>query len=129
MASKGNSASMSFLFCVVLSIIVFALLQAQKPFFAGSEMGTIAGGIVASLIFVFSLTAIGNLEQMVGKSETHWIEVFLAMMIAGFAAGSVHRVCVTVCILSSFGWSYYLNNLAHSTYRSDAPVEEKKKRR
>jgi len=120
----------------LLSVVLFAGMQLFRPQLAAQEYTTILGGFIGSLLFITSLTAIGNLEQtLFGESfQTKLIEVLLALCIACAASGLVHRVCVTTCILFSLVGLYYLNRLAQRVYAvpevaaTDASVKAKKKR-
>nr|DAD43301.1 TPA_asm: hypothetical protein HUJ06_001531 [Nelumbo nucifera] len=61
---------------------------------ASSELFTILGGFISSLIFAVLLTFIGNFQETCGI-RTGWGSVLVAEAIALIAAGTVHRVCVT----------------------------------
>ncbi|KAH9615134.1 hypothetical protein KSS87_001360 [Heliosperma pusillum] len=130
MASTGSSMLLSFLlFTVVLSLEVI-----YRGKLASSELFTILGGFVSTLLFLFSLTCdsilmfvfqfIGNFQETCGI-KTGWGAVVLAEAVALIAAASVHRVCVTTCFLFSAGLLYEVNKL--STMMSSR-LETKSKR-
>ncbi|XP_074312647.1 uncharacterized protein LOC141648089 [Silene latifolia] len=120
MASTGSSMLLSFIFfTVVLSLEVI-----YRGKLASSELFTILGGFVSSLLFLFSLTFIGNFQETCGI-KTGWGAVVLAEAVALVAAASVHRVCVTTCFLFSAGLLYEVNKL--STMMSSR-LETKSKR-
>ena len=44
------------------------------------------------------------------------LQLVLALGLAMFAAGMVHRVCVTVCLILSILATYFINRLSLSKY-------------
>jgi hypothetical protein len=58
--------------------------------------------------------------------------VVVALLTAMFSSSLIHRVSVTVCLLLSMGWLYYMNKISHSIYSasvaSAATVQVKKKK-
>ncbi|KAJ7563418.1 hypothetical protein O6H91_03G109200 [Diphasiastrum complanatum] len=96
LTNAGNSMLYSFL----LFVITISLQQMYKERLASSEIYTILGGFISSLLFLLALTFIGNLQESLG-TKTGWGAVFLAEVIAAAAAGAVHRVCVTTWLLFS----------------------------
>ncbi len=83
---------------------------------------TIVAGFLASLVFVFLLTAIGNLGRVVfGKGyHTTWLEVVLSLVLAVMTAASVHRVAATVCVIFSGLMLHGINKLSLETYGSSS---------
>ncbi|GMJ07129.1 hypothetical protein like AT1G77350 [Hibiscus trionum] len=61
---------------------------------ASSELFTILGGFISSLLFLVLLTFIGNFQETNGI-RTGWGAVILAEAVALIAASTVHRVCIT----------------------------------
>ena len=54
----------------ILALLTFSGMQWAKPLLASSQPMTILGGFLGSILFVFILTAIGNLEQVLfGKGK------------------------------------------------------------
>ncbi|KAK3230580.1 hypothetical protein Dsin_002461 [Dipteronia sinensis] len=120
MAGTGSSMLYSFLtFTVILS-----LQEMYRGKLASSELFTILGGFISSLLFLVSLTFIGNFQEASGM-RTGWGAVLLAEAIALIAASTVHRVCITTCFLFSAGILYEVNKLSGMTL---AKSESKTKR-
>merc|ERR1711872_453104 len=127
----------SFILSITLTLIVFAGMQLYKAPLASTEWGTILGGFLGSQIFVFLLTAISNLEMtMFGRGFQAKIfpELVLALGVALFAAGMVHRVCVTVCFLFSILATFFINRLSLTKYAvpvvtAETEVLKKKKKK
>ena len=119
--------------CVIAStlcLITFAGMQLFKTQLGSSKMMTILGGFLGSQIFVFALTAINNFENMnFGRNFQSKLfpEVLVCFLLAMFACGMVHRVCVTTCFMFSCVALYYVNNMSTSKYAvAPAPAKGKK---
>eukprot|EP01114_Cavostelium_apophysatum_P020269 TRINITY_DN674_c0_g1_i1.p2 TRINITY_DN674_c0_g1~~TRINITY_DN674_c0_g1_i1.p2 ORF type:complete len:129 (+),score=21.29 TRINITY_DN674_c0_g1_i1:151-537(+) len=98
--SAGTTVAISgFLFLITLSGL---MLGSNK--LASAPQLHIVGGFISSLLFVFALLIIGNLER-----ETKWPEVILSLFIAMIFAASVHRVSVTTCVIFSLAELAWLN--------------------
>ena len=95
--------SASFLVSTVLSVLTFSTMQILKPAIASTPVMTVVGGLIGALLFLFLLTAVGNLEKCVFGSgfASKWVEVSACLAIAVAASGSVHRVSATCCVLFS----------------------------
>ncbi|KAK9271242.1 hypothetical protein L1049_026832 [Liquidambar formosana] len=107
MAGPGNSMLYSFL----LFVVILSLQEMYRGKLASSELFTILGGFISSLLFVVLLTFIGNFQETSGV-KTGWGAVILAEAVALIAAGTVHRVCITTCFLFSAGLLYEINKLS-----------------
>ena len=116
MAVLNESAS--FLVSVLLALLSFSSLQVLKPTLASTQAMTVAGGALASMVFVFLLTALGNLEKVLMGSgfASKWVEVCLCLAAAVSAAASVHRVCATTCVLFSAVWLYGMFKVSNEVY-------------
>ncbi|KAJ7563417.1 hypothetical protein O6H91_03G109200 [Diphasiastrum complanatum] len=112
LTNAGNSMLYSFL----LFVITISLQQMYKERLASSEIYTILGGFISSLLFLLALTFIGNLQESLG-TKTGWGAVFLAEVIAAAAAGAVHRVCVTTCVLFSMAILYEVNKISGTMHQ------------
>ncbi|KAJ4751086.1 Keratinocytes-associated protein 2 [Rhynchospora pubera] len=86
MATPGRSMIYSsLLFSVILS-----LLQMYKGKFASSELMTIVGGLICSLLFILMLTFIGNYQELSG-------------MKTGWGAGNIFitKILVSSCFMNT----------------------------
>ncbi|XP_058075176.1 uncharacterized protein LOC131223711 [Magnolia sinica] len=107
MAGTGSSMLYSFL----LFVIILSLQEMYREKLASSELFTILGGLISSLIFLVLLTFVGNFQESCGM-RTGWGSVLFSELVALAAAGSVHRVCITTCFLFSAGLLYEVNKLS-----------------
>merc|ERR1739840_34517 len=113
---------------------IFSGMQVYKTFLASSQLMTILAGFSGSLLFVFLLTAVGNLEKSVFgfNFQTKLGEVVFCMLMAMSAAGTVHRVSATTCLLFSIGMVWSLNKISQDTYggvqSAPAHTQHKKKK-
>ncbi|GAB2271578.1 hypothetical protein Dimus_006410 [Dionaea muscipula] len=107
MAGTGSSMLLSFL----LFIVILSLQEIYRDKLASSELFTILGGFISAMLFLLSLTFIGNFQERSGM-KTGWGAVILAEAISLVAASTVHRVCVTTCFLFSAGLLYEVNKLS-----------------
>ncbi|XP_010931433.1 uncharacterized protein [Elaeis guineensis] len=101
----------SMLYSLLLFAIIISLLEMYREKLASSELLTIFGGFISSLLFLVMLTFIGNYQESSGM-KTGWGAVVLAEIVALIAASTVHRVCVTTCFLFSAGLLYEVTKLS-----------------
>ncbi|EPS73991.1 hypothetical protein M569_00771, partial [Genlisea aurea] len=107
MAGAGSSMFYSFL----LFVVTLSLQQVYREKLGSSELLTIAGGLISSMIFLLLLTFIGNYQETNGI-KTGWGAVIIAEAVALIAASTVHRVCITTSLLFSGVLLYELNKLS-----------------
>ncbi|XP_055336313.1 protein KRTCAP2 homolog [Paramacrobiotus metropolitanus] len=128
------SAGTSGLIAVASSILLIGAMQLFKAPLSNSQPGTVLGGFLGSQLFVLLLTAVSNFEMSAfgpGFQARVFPEIVSTLLIALFVAGSVHRVCVTTCLLFSFVSLYYLNKMSGTAYgnvtSAQAQVKSKRK--
>ncbi|ESW09459.1 hypothetical protein PHAVU_009G129100 [Phaseolus vulgaris] len=109
MAGSGSSMLYSFL----LFTVILSLQEMYRGKLASSELFTILGGFISSLLFLVVLTFIGNFQETIG-AKTGWGAVIVAEAVALIAASTVHRVCITTCFLFSAGLLYEVNKISGS---------------
>ncbi|CAG9581285.1 unnamed protein product [Danaus chrysippus] len=123
-----NSAT-SFVLSSILALLIFSGMQMYKPLITRSPLTIIFGGYLGSLMFMFFVTAVGNLEAtLFGKNfQLKLPEIVLSMVISLIASGMVHRICFTTCLIFSIITIYYMNKLSQKTYvapvAAPAPVK------
>ncbi|XP_038208420.1 protein KRTCAP2 homolog isoform X2 [Zerene cesonia] len=126
-----NSAT-SFVLSSILTLLIFSGMQMYKPILVKSPITIIFGGYLGSLMFMFFVTAVGNLEAtLFGKNfQLKLPEIILSMAISLIAAGMVHRICFTTCLIFSLMTIYYMNKLSQKTYATavQPPVQAKSRR-
>ncbi|KAK1123366.1 hypothetical protein K0M31_008080 [Melipona bicolor] len=113
------SSGVSFVLSSILTVLVFSGMQIYKAPLASSQIYTILGGYIGSILFMCVLTAIGNLEATIfGKSfqQKLFPEVIFSLIVSLIASGLVHRVATTTCFLFSMIALYYINRISQETY-------------
>lgn len=127
------SSGMSFIMSSVLAVLLFSGMQMYRQWLASSQIQTILGGYLGSLLFILSLTAVGNVQAALfgkGFQIKLFPEVFICFLVALFSSGMVHRVCITTCFIFSTVSLYYINRISQKTYSAvhhSAPLGKKKK--
>ncbi|KAL1233516.1 putative DNA repair protein [Trichinella spiralis] len=109
--------SLSAILSITLSAAVYIVMQCLAAAFGISKVTTILCGFAGANIFVFILTAISNMEMhLYGKNyqARFFPEVFIAMTAAAIASLTVHRICMTICIIFSFVLLYFVNKNART---------------
>lgn len=69
MSSSVLTGGTSFMIAAICTVLIFSGMQMYKSWLISSQFHTIFGGYLGSILFLLSLTALGNLETcMFGKS-------------------------------------------------------------
>ncbi|XP_071845430.1 protein KRTCAP2 homolog isoform X2 [Apostichopus japonicus] len=126
------SSSVSFILSSLLVVTVFAAMQLFQKELASSQWLTILGGFLGADIFIFSLTAVSNLEIVLfgkGFQAKLFPEVAGCLVFSMFISALVHRVCVTTCFLFSILALYYLNKISQRIYAPPPAVQITSKKR
>ncbi|KAK6179518.1 hypothetical protein SNE40_011852 [Patella caerulea] len=130
------SSSMSLALSGTLTVVLFAGMQMFRQQLASVEYLTVVGGLLGSFLFILLLTAVGNFETLTfGKGFQAQIfpEVIMCLLVALFASGLIHRVCVTTCFIFSLVALYYINHISQKKYGGTTtpttPVAPSKKKR
>ncbi|XP_020288403.1 protein KRTCAP2 homolog [Pseudomyrmex gracilis] len=113
------SSGVSFVLSSIMTVLLFSGMQMYKGWLGSSQFGTVLGGWVGSLLFMCTLTAVGNLERsLFGKSFQQKLlpEVVFSLTLSLIASALIHRVSTTTCLIFSLLALYYMNRISQETY-------------
>ncbi|KAH9425938.1 hypothetical protein DERP_014508 [Dermatophagoides pteronyssinus] len=87
--------------CIIsssLSLVIMAAMQIFRSQLIETKLLTLFAGYLGSLIFIFILTAVNNLQMsLFGKHyQSKYTEVIFSLIVAMFTSGLVHQVAVTI---------------------------------
>ncbi|XP_011497831.1 PREDICTED: protein KRTCAP2 homolog [Ceratosolen solmsi marchali] len=118
------TSKVSLILSSILTVLLFSGMQMYKTWLISSKLHIILGGYMGSLIFLFLLTAFGNLEAVLfGKSfQLKLPEVFISLIVSLVASGLIHRVATTTCFIFSIVALYYINRISQETYSMSVPT-------
>ncbi|RLU14753.1 hypothetical protein DMN91_012640 [Ooceraea biroi] len=128
------NSGVSFVLSSILSVLLFSWMQMYKAWLSSSQLGTVLGGWMGSLLFMCTLTAVGNLESILfGKYFQQKLlpEVVFSLTLSLIASALIHRVSTTTCLIFSMIALYYMNRISQETYGVSVqnPVVQLKKRK
>ncbi|KAJ9452308.1 Protein KRTCAP2-like protein [Diplonema papillatum] len=105
--------------CGLLAVILFCGINVLADHVSG-PMVVIAGGLLSSLIFLFTYLAIGNTYILVWGDYTPatWSVVIVAYILAQLPALSIAPQASIICTGASGLWLYYLVTAASNIYKS-----------
>ncbi|XP_011147057.1 protein KRTCAP2 homolog [Harpegnathos saltator] len=118
------NSGISFILSSILTVLIFSGMQIYKTWLSSSQLGTVLGGYIGSLLFICTLTAMGNLETtLFGKSfqQKLFPEVIFSLILSLIASALIHRVATTTCFIFSMIALYYVNRISQETY--NMPVQ------
>ncbi|KAL7064087.1 hypothetical protein AAHC03_05088 [Spirometra sp. Aus1] len=81
----------------------------------------LVAGFIGSVLFVLSLTAVNNVENIVfgrGFQSQLFPEVFGCMVLSVVTMASIHRVCATSCFITTLVMTYFVNQVSQQIYAS-----------
>uniref|UniRef100_A0A1B0FQJ6 Uncharacterized protein n=1 Tax=Glossina morsitans morsitans TaxID=37546 RepID=A0A1B0FQJ6_GLOMM len=117
----------------IMTLMIYATLRFYSEWFNSSQLNTILGGFIGSWLFIFSLTSLSNVEMLLfGEdfSSKFIPEILFCLIVAVVAAGVVHRVCATTCILFSILGLYFIDRISNAHYNKSAlsvePIHSRK---
>ncbi|XP_012228958.1 protein KRTCAP2 homolog [Linepithema humile] len=128
------SSGVSFVLSAIMSVLLFSGMQMYKGWLSSSQFGTVLGGWVGSLLFMCTLTAVGNFEStLFGKPFQQKLlpEVVFSLTLSLIASALIHRVSTTTCLIFSLLALYYMNRISQETYGVTVqnPVVQTKRRK
>eukprot|EP00899_Mesostigma_viride_P013625 jgi/Mesvir1/22263/Mv18601-RA.1 len=109
-----------------LCLLTLLAQQLLKNTLASTKALTLVGGFVSSLVFVFLLTLVGNLQEKY-KMRTSWVEVIFCMVVAACFATTIHGVSVTTCVLFSILFTYEMNKISTDVRQAGQTATVQKK--
>uniref|UniRef100_A0A0X3PP22 Keratinocyte-associated protein 2 n=1 Tax=Schistocephalus solidus TaxID=70667 RepID=A0A0X3PP22_SCHSO len=104
---------------VISWIAVCALLQVFKWAFISTPAMLLVAGLIGSVLFLLSLTAVNNAENIIfgrGFQSQLFPEVFGCIMLSSLTMASIHRICATSCFLMSLVMTYFVNQVSQQIY-------------
>ena len=114
--ASGNSFSA--LISVLLGLVCVGAGQVFKPVLAESRQGNLLAGVLGAFVFCFSLTAISNakMAQFGPATKSGLFDCFVALLVAIIASAAVHRIAITICVLFSAVFLFFLIGISQKRY-------------
>ncbi|CAK5121378.1 unnamed protein product [Meloidogyne enterolobii] len=121
MASNNGISSLISAFFVFVCI---GIGQLFKQFLANSRQGNLCAGVLGAFIFCFTLTTISNMKmaQFGINSKSGLFDCFISLIISIIASALIHRIAITLTILFSGVFLFFLVGISHKYYDLNASV-------
>ncbi|XP_004537218.1 protein KRTCAP2 homolog [Ceratitis capitata] len=124
---SGSSNLVTAVISCIFSLVIFATIRFYAGWITASQMNTIVGGFIGSWLFLFTLTAVSNVEMLVfgNDFQAKFIpEIVTCLTLAIVASGVVHRVCATTCFLFCIAALYFVNRISNKYHNKGSSAVE-----
>ncbi|XP_043566188.1 keratinocyte-associated protein 2 [Chiloscyllium punctatum] len=115
----SKRTAVSFVLSSLLSILIYSALGIYKENLVNDKGMILCSGFVTSYLFIFSLTAVNNLENMMfgmGFEASFFPEVLSCFGLALYTSYQVHPVSCSSCLVFCLVQLYFINQLSRNIY-------------